>query len=237
MEPARGPRVVVVSTHFDDAVLSCWSLLNRHGEEARVVTVFGGGPPPGELGWWDAKLPGAMDSQARIRQRSEENRSALALTGSRRIDLDLLETQYGGGRVRPSDLEPYLLDGKTVYAPAGVGRHVHPDHVMVRDAVLQVRPRAVLYADQPYCRFPRDLELAGPGPGYERRLAILTVAEAEKKARAIACYVGEVQLLSLGKRLERPAKEFLYEVLWYPTHGNASAVGSASTAAPQRFHQ
>lgn len=218
MHRASGPTVVVVSTHFDDAVLSCWSVLNRYGEQACVLTVFGGAPPSGGRWWWDAKRPDAPDSETRVKQRREENRAALAITGSTRIDLDLLESQYGGGKVGPSDLQPYLLDAETIYAPAGVGRNVHPDHVMVRDAVLQVRRHTVLYADQPYCKFPGDLDLVEGRPGYERELATLTRAEAEKKARAIGCYVGEVQRLSLGKRLKRPSKEFLYEVLWYPAH-------------------
>ena len=46
------PDTVILSPHFDDAVLSCWHLLASAGE-VLVVNVFAGEPPAGTLGWWD----------------------------------------------------------------------------------------------------------------------------------------------------------------------------------------
>ena len=80
----------VVSTHLDDAVLSCYREL---GPETVVVTVFAGIPPPGEPGSWDRRT-GAPDSTARMRERREEDIEALALSGCRAIHLDLLDSQY-----------------------------------------------------------------------------------------------------------------------------------------------
>jgi hypothetical protein len=45
-------RTVVVWTHLDDAVLSCWSVIDGPGD-VTVVTVFTGGPEPGSLTEWD----------------------------------------------------------------------------------------------------------------------------------------------------------------------------------------
>ena len=53
------PDTIILSPHFDDAVLSCWHLLASAGE-VLVVNVFAGEPPAGTLGWWD-ELAGASD--------------------------------------------------------------------------------------------------------------------------------------------------------------------------------
>jgi LmbE family N-acetylglucosaminyl deacetylase len=218
MESAFVP-VLVVSPHFDDAVLSCWSVLDRYREEACVLTVFGGVPSAGHLWPWDALPPSAADSATRVRERHEENREALAATGSAHIELGLLERQYpGGGTVHPSDLRALLLRATTIYAPADAGiRTNHQDHRAVRDIVLQLRPDASLYADQPYCKFPTDLGLLLTPTGYDKEVVVLTSEQAERKARAISCYVGEVERLDgLRKRLKRPNEEFIHEVVWHP---------------------
>ncbi len=215
------PDIVVVSPHFDDAVLSCWNVLDRGRESVTVVTVFGGAPPPGRLWPWDAKPPGASDSASRVAERKEENRRALATTGSLGVSLELLEVQYaevGGGRLEPHELEPHLFNARIVFAPAGVGREVvHPDHATVRDVVTRLRPDAVLYADQPYCRFPADLDVAGERTGYTREIVTISGEAARRKVAAIRCYAGEVQRLEgLAERMTRPEEEFRHEVLWWP---------------------
>ncbi|MGH2855333.1 MAG: hypothetical protein ACRDLF_14200, partial [Solirubrobacteraceae bacterium] len=51
---------LVLSPHWDDAVLDCWSLLSSD-REVHVVNLFAGVPAPGRLGPWDA-ITGAEDS-------------------------------------------------------------------------------------------------------------------------------------------------------------------------------
>ncbi len=97
------PRTVILSPHFDDAVLSCWHLL-ASADEVLVVNVFAGEPPAGTLGWWD-RLAGATDSAAAVRTRIEEDRQALALAGRTAVNLPFLDSQYrqrrpGDGRDR-----------------------------------------------------------------------------------------------------------------------------------------
>lgn len=213
-------RVVVISPHFDDAVLSCWSILDKHGHDALVVTVFGGAPPPGRLWSHDAEPPGAVDSATRLRARAEENRQALALTNSTHLDLDYLDSQYKvpGARLPvASDLAPLLREAELVFCPAGKGKkNHHTDHVRVRELVTEVRPDASLYADQPYFRFPADLDALPDEMGYAIEVVRLSVDQATRKATAISRYAGEVPRIDdLGSRLDRPAEEFSYEVLWH----------------------
>src|SRR5437764_15405533 len=84
---------VILSPHLDDAVLSCWHLLTQVGEVA-VINVFAGVPT--ELGgpaWWD-EYTGASDSAERVRERIEEDRTALAVAGRTAVNLGFLDEQY-----------------------------------------------------------------------------------------------------------------------------------------------
>lgn len=146
--------LVVLSPHLDDAVLSCWHLLE--GTHAvTVVNVFTGSPPAGTSpARWD-RLTGARDPVARMRQRREEDRRALELVGRTAVNLGLLDVQYD--RVR-SPMRPLLArlgrlrtPATVLYAPAALSRH--PDHEVVRDAALDLARegwRVVLYADLPH---------------------------------------------------------------------------------------
>jgi LmbE family N-acetylglucosaminyl deacetylase len=189
-------RAVIVSTHLDDAVLSCWSVIDGPGD-VTVVTVFTGGPEPGPLTEWDL-LGGAPDSATRMEQRRAEDRAALAVAGRVPVHLGHLESQYvdGAPDVPRSALVPCLDDADVVYAPAGiaVGRDPHQDHTVVRDAVQGVRPDAILYADQPYCQFRTDVELVDPR---DRSASLVELDEETRvrKAEAIRCYVGELPIL------------------------------------------
>jgi hypothetical protein len=186
-------RTVVVSTHLDDAVLSCWSVIDGP-DDVTVVTVFTGGPAPGTLTEWD-RLGGATDSAARMEERRAEDRAALELAGRTPVHLGLLESQYvGSPRVPWSALAPYLADADAVYAPAGlaVGRRPHSDHVLVREAVLGGRPDSVLYADQPYCGF---LQTAPDFLGRSAGLVELDENARYRKCQAIHCYTGELPIL------------------------------------------
>ncbi len=51
-----GRDTVILSPHFDDAVLSCWHVLASAGE-VLVVNVFAGEPPAGALGGLDDLPP------------------------------------------------------------------------------------------------------------------------------------------------------------------------------------
>ena len=146
-------RSVVFSTHLDDAVLSCYGVL---GPETTVVTVLAGLPPDGPPGHWDVR-GGAASSPERVQERQEEDRRALARSGSRHVHLDFLDGQYWPHHGAPTveaiaeSIRAYADSAAQVFAPAGIE---NPDHKLVRDAVLAARPDATLYADLPYALHP-----------------------------------------------------------------------------------
>ncbi len=149
-----GRDAVILSPHFDDAVLSCWHVLASAGE-VLVVNVFAGEPPAGVLGWWD-RLAGASDSATAVRARIEEDREALALAGRTAVNLPFLDSQYRHGDQAPEEiveaLRGVLLADARIYAPASLGDH-HRDHTAVRAAALALRAEGadvVLYADLPH---------------------------------------------------------------------------------------
>jgi LmbE family N-acetylglucosaminyl deacetylase len=149
-----GPDAVILSPHFDDAVLSCWHVLASSGD-VRVVNVFGGEPPGGTLGWWD-RLAGATDSAAAVRVRVDEDREALALAGCAAVNLPFLDSQYRRPDYDSSAivdaLRGVLVAGTVLYAPASLGDH-HRDHTAVRAAAIALHVEGAevrLYADLPH---------------------------------------------------------------------------------------
>ena len=212
-------RIVVVSPHFDDAVLSCWTLIDS-GADVTVLTVFTEGPQQaGFVADWDADT--GVDSSTRMRRRADENRAALALAGAGPVDLGALEGIYGGGGVDRDELRPHLTGADAVYVPAGVGvEHVNREHVVVRDACLAVRPDCSLYADQPYSLFRDDTEPPpGLAPGLDRRVASLAPELRSRKARAIAAYAGEIGKLERAFGPITEPDRLGYEVFWLASPG------------------
>jgi LmbE family N-acetylglucosaminyl deacetylase len=173
------PSAVILSPHLDDAVLSCWHLLESPAD-VLVVNVFAGVPPAGSAtGWWD-RASGNGDSASVVRARIEEDRRALAHAGRTALYLDFLDDQYRDGpadaRAIAAALLASLPDGALLYAPAAftrmtvdpmdpAGNRTHPDHLAVRAAaeLLESGGRAVAwYADLPHAS-------AGAGADWPRR--------------------------------------------------------------------
>jgi LmbE family N-acetylglucosaminyl deacetylase len=206
---------VVVSPHLDDAVFSCWSVVAR-AAEVTVVTVFTGGPDDDRITRWDANT--GVTSRERMRQRVAENNAALSLASARAANLGLLEAQYEGGPVRPDDLRETVAAAARVYVPAGVGVICrNPEHALVRDACLKLRPDAILYADNPYSDFRSD---AGLPPEfrdrYQRRVIELDSEQRSVKSAAIRCYAGELAKLEGTFGTITDPDRLVYEVLWEP---------------------
>lgn len=159
--------IVILSPHFDDAVLSCWSVMTG-SDEVDVVNVFTGAPRAGTAPHPGELLTGGADPVARARERVGEDRAALALTGARPHNLGLPEHPHAplGGRLwlarrraerrRLAEVAarsaPHLDGEPHVYVPAALG--AHPDHVLVRELGCRLAregKRVSFYADQPYC--------------------------------------------------------------------------------------
>src|SRR4051794_29991415 len=72
--PRAVAHVIVVSTHLDDAVLSCWTVVDSPHEVA-VMTVYTGLP--------------AADSSTRLSERIKENEAAFTLAGAAIVNLNV----------------------------------------------------------------------------------------------------------------------------------------------------
>jgi LmbE family N-acetylglucosaminyl deacetylase len=204
---------VILSPHLDDAVLSCWHLLDGP-DPVRILNVFTALPPVGTATpWWD-RLTGATDARQRMRERHEEDRRALRSTRRPATALDLLDNQYRDFELPEGEvvkrLEAEVDPAEVLHAPAGIDGH--PDHILVRDAALTMVPRGLrveLYADLPHAIVhgwpawvtgePEDLgiaqtwtnTLAGAGLLVEHlvpRVRPLDASGRKRKLEALAAY-------------------------------------------------
>src|SRR5256885_6374496 len=103
-------RLVVVSPHFDDAVLGCGQLLSAH-PGATVVTVLAGRPEsyPAEVTQWDAG-GGFEPGDDVVAARREEDRNALAVFDATSVWLEFSDHQYvpAAARYHSDDVAPEL---------------------------------------------------------------------------------------------------------------------------------
>lgn len=166
--PLELARPVVISPHFDDAVLSCGQLLSAH-PGAVVITVTGG---ERAAGWsqateWDA-LAGFGPGEDVVAQRRREDAAALASLGARGRWLEVPDQQYGAGSPDPQALAGQLGSVLAAeFGPAGPGAVLlpmglaNPDHVLTHDAALLLRAGAASaetiwlgYAEAGYLHIP-----------------------------------------------------------------------------------
>jgi LmbE family N-acetylglucosaminyl deacetylase len=147
---------LLLSPHWDDAVLDCWGLLAGERQVA-VVNLFAGAPPPGRLALWDA-ITGAVDSAVRARERIAEDTRALARADRTPVNLPFLDAQYRVASGAPTlgeldhALTAVVASASRVHVPAGVGGHL--DHLLTRRygrMLLRAGLPVTLYADLPYC--------------------------------------------------------------------------------------
>jgi LmbE family N-acetylglucosaminyl deacetylase len=147
---------LLLSPHWDDAVLDCWNVLTGK-RRVTVLNLFAGVPLPGRLAPWDA-ITGATDSSTRARERIAEDARALARTGRTPVNLPFPDAQYRAAARAPSleeidgALSTPVPSASRVYVPAGVGGHL--DHLLARRygrMLWRAGLPVTLYADLPYC--------------------------------------------------------------------------------------
>jgi hypothetical protein len=151
---ANPGRAVILSPHLDDAVFSCWHLLESP-RELSVLNVFAGVPPSGtRLPRWD-RITGARDPVERVRERLAEDRAALALAGREPTNLDFVEAQYRSEKPTLDEVLPAIREhaagAEEVFAPAGIGGH--SAHCLIRDVAHRLADNGLpvsFYADIPY---------------------------------------------------------------------------------------
>jgi LmbE family N-acetylglucosaminyl deacetylase len=240
-------RLLIISPHLDDAVLSCWAVLAR-ATPVDVLTVFAGAPVPAVRKSWDIAM-GFNDSAESLRVRLSEDAEAFAGTGHKRSHMALLDDQYLDGSRGPQDVEAlaarlreWMSEGVGgVAIPAGAGRvcrgpierirrvttrlnrgYVHPDHVFVRQVVLETVPphsaiELLAYEEVPYTwagsSEPRLISVArAAGRGV---VPLDLPVDRAAKARRIGAYRSQTAgLLVDGRRVDDPATLPAEERYW-----------------------
>jgi LmbE family N-acetylglucosaminyl deacetylase len=196
-------RLIVVSPHLDDAVLSVGQLLAGH-PTAEVVTVCTADPPieTGDaLSEYDRRSGFETSRQAMAARRMEDRRACSTLDVPW-LHLGETDSQYG----QPVDREVVARLLSTLIerpkrtqllGPLGM---LHPDHEHVRDAVLDVgaalKVPTFLYAELPYrvvdpFEFCTTLDLVTVGHAVTLCDTFLGTGDRERKRLAVECYASQ----------------------------------------------
>lgn len=168
----KSPDIIILSPHFDDAILSLGGLISSQKNPALVATFFAGQPEKTLGEYWD-KLSGFQNSDEALSRRTKENQKALAELGSRGENFPYLDFQYRAALNKTDeeslkksierDIEGVIsrYGGKkiSIYGPAEFGPIItHPDHKILHDAFVatasekinQKNLRFFFYEDFPY---------------------------------------------------------------------------------------
>jgi LmbE family N-acetylglucosaminyl deacetylase len=153
-------RLLIVSPHLDDAVLSCGLVLAAH-PHAVVCTVFSAPPATNMTTGWD-RSSGFANAFEAMNARKVEDIRALAHLAAHPLHLPFRDAQYDGSPTAGmltnalqrtiAEIEPTAL-----LVPLGL---FHSDHTLTADACLMLMPRipqevAVhAYEDVPYRNMP-----------------------------------------------------------------------------------
>lgn len=192
-------KILVVSPHFDDAILSAGQFLAER-PDAEVVTVFGGFPEDPETVStpydWKCGFRNALDA---ISERRRENNAATALLRATKVDLDFPDDQYGHyvSVEQITEVLQRMVDSgnyEAIYAPIGLG---HPDHIKVANAVLSLNTDLpiTLWEDIPLRVVEPQLvpeRLAQIGLDYEPSRTISNRVFTADKMRALMCYSSQM---------------------------------------------
>lgn len=179
-------RLVVLSPHLDDAVLSCGGLIAalRNQLKAEIWTLFSGAPyrgPYSPVAQWLHGVSGGSTGSRLAWRRRREDRAACRVLGARcrhfmwkdaayrnaadgsfLYDQSQRETWHAEDAQLIATMTDALLrnltDSDLLLVPLGLGRHV--DHLIVRHSAEQARHSPMLYYPEvPYLqRYPHELE-------------------------------------------------------------------------------
>jgi LmbE family N-acetylglucosaminyl deacetylase len=147
-------RVLILSPHLDDAVLSAGQFLASRPDTI-VATIFAGIPRNKDVcTTYDAKC-GFKTAEEAMKTRQDEDKAAMALLAATPLHLGFIDSQYGKpteqagmAKVIGNLIEEH--EPEYVVGPLGL---VHPDHILVRNALLEATDKyelpVWLYEDLP----------------------------------------------------------------------------------------
>lgn len=153
----RAGRLLVVSPHLDDAVLSCAGLI-RHARDVTVYTVFAAdAPPAAPFTQWDRDCGFAPGTNVMEARRQEDARALGHLGASWRWGKELQEG-YRSELPTEQDVAQGIADAIAAVDPTHVALPVgiwHTDHLLTARASRSLLGGSAgtswfFYADQPY---------------------------------------------------------------------------------------
>ena len=129
---------LMISPHLDDAILSAGQFLAGRAD-CVVASVFAGTPPTTDvLTSYDLSCGFKSAAEAMSARRAEDI-EAMSVLQAKAVHLDFIDGQYGA-RPDPDEVVGRLrelideIDPEFIVGPLGL---VHPDHEVVRDALLE----------------------------------------------------------------------------------------------------
>ena len=206
-------RVVVLSTHLDDGVLSIGGWMYRaarSGSTITLVTVLAGDPNDTRPGSdWDHRSGFSTVGEAAAARRSEDRRACAILgLGTSWLPFgDMLQGRGGSDEAVWSALAPLLANVDLVLAPGFPLSH--PDHVWLTTLLLHRKDEDLptgFYAEQPYRHHGGGAlgDPPAPGAGPVRWEPVrLSPRERVTKFRAVRRYRSQLTLLSDHRGLAR----------------------------------
>jgi LmbE family N-acetylglucosaminyl deacetylase len=159
---------LVVSTHLDDAVLSCGHFLSSH-PDAQVLTVLAGAPEKLREGY-NANTTGELYAPAAVQKRRDEDAAAMSYLSVRPpIWLGLFDNDFVHRFRRRRDHADILREvgaainesgATSIVTPLGL---LHSDHIAVADVCFELALNSklewYLYMDIPYAqRRPKSFQ-------------------------------------------------------------------------------
>jgi LmbE family N-acetylglucosaminyl deacetylase len=219
-------QLLVLSPHFDDAVLSCGELIgSRPGTE--VATVCSGIPGPGVTASpeWDAPTTGCSLADQAARCRTEEDRRALSILNATQRGLGLVdelyrlpEDRHDTWRAGTVALEALLdeLRPRTLVFPIGLGAQ-GSDHDLAREIALAALVSrqwcyGVAYAELPYLfRNPERLPIRLPLLGTTQPITGPTLS-GSTKGDAVRCYATQLPWIAGWEAVMTPGVERYYRI-------------------------
>jgi LmbE family N-acetylglucosaminyl deacetylase len=224
-------RIVVVSPHLDDGVLSLGASIaawSRAGAAVELLTVLACDPDSGAAtGGWDRRGGFATEGES-ARGRRDEDRCACAVIGARPLWLPFGSVDYErhGSEEEVRRAVVAAVDGAGVVLLPGFPLS-HPDHPwLVRGLAAALGGRATaLYAEQPYTRragvAPEIPDWVADAYG-ERRFEQVPTGARDRLAkwRAIRCYRSQLPLLGMHRGPRRGPLRSAFAPEWVAWGGD-----------------
>lgn len=209
-------KILVISPHFDDAILSAGQFMSERSD-AEVVTVFGGFPMvPERVNTPYDKKCGFNNARDAVVARRLENDEATALLGAVAINLNFTDSQYGVKVELNSIIDKLqeLVDNNDyefIMGPIGLG---HPDHILVTEAVLSINTELPIYlwedlplrVVEPELVYPRLQDLCLELEDLVKQTTATNIAH---KIRSLTCYKSQI-----GTGILDPYSMYVPERFW-----------------------